>query len=55
MTIFSYLFKSSCCHSFDGKVVVHNDDDDNVLDDDDDDASDNKLGRQTVQACPWPH
>ena len=37
---------------------VHNDDDDNVLDENDDerdDANDSKLGRQTVQACPWPH
>ena len=51
------LFTSSCCFKFDGKLGVHNDDD-NVLDDEydeHDDANDSKLGKQTVQACPWPH
>ena len=50
-----------CCYigEHDGKLGVHFEDDDHdVLDDNDDehdDANDSKLGRQTGQACPWPH
>ena len=36
----------------------HNDNDhhhDDDHDDEHDDANDSKLGRQTGQACPWPH
>ena len=62
--IFSYLDVHVALNLM-ANLGVHNDDDDdpddddgNVLGDDydeHDDANDSKLGKQTVQACPWPH